>query len=1042
MSHRSKFVQAGSITSANFASPSNQMDWLTTNSSLSVLYALTYRLDSLWVLINDSDVEGDTLTAELVAGPSHAQSFTLNSDGSFTYRHDGSETTSDSFTYRAYDGQAYSNIATVSLTINPINDPPVNTVPGNQTTSEDTNRVFSSANGNAISIGDVDAGTGAMETTLSVTNGALTLAQTNGLSFTSGDGTADASMTFTGTIADINAALNGLSYAPTANYNGGATLTITTNDKGNTGGGGAKSDTDTINITVSPVADTPSVTNATTNEDTQTTSGLVIYRNAADGAEVTHFKITGITNGTLYKNDGVTQITNGTFITFAEGNAGLKFTPTANFNGSGSFTVQASTSNGDAGLGGSTVNATITVNAVNDAPVLSGANNFTSITEDQTTNGGDFVSTLISGKVTDVDAGAVNGIAVTSLNSSTGTWQYSIDGGTTWSAVGAVATNSALLLHSTDKLRFVPDGKNSTTASVTFQAWDQTSGSAGSKVDATTSGGTTAFSTASATSNITVTSVNDAPTFLAPTIGSETQVNTTTTDSQTINANVGRALASDASGNFVVVWASNLQDGAAYGIYAQRFSANGTPLGTEFRVNTTTADNQILPSVAMDSAGNFVVTWSINLQDGSGYGVYAQRYNAAGVAQGGEFLVNTTTADSQITSQVAMAPNGAFVITWSSMAQDPDASAGIYAQRYDASGVPQGSEFRVNTYTTNTQQLSSVSMDGSGNFVVTWASNGQDGSGYGVYGQRFNASGVAQGSEFRVNTTTADSQLYSSVAMLSDGRFVVAYQSRNADGSYQVYLQRYAADGTTLGGETRVNTTSVTGYQPIPSVAVDAGDNITVVWNNSTDGSGAGVVCRCFNWSGMPLTDELQVNTTTSGDQLYPKIMAQASGGFVVAWGGNGSGDADGVFFQRYGTLFTGNNLTTISEDQTTNSGDLVSTLISGKVTDVDTGAVSGIAVTSLNSSTGTWQYSIDNGTTWSNVGAVATNSALLLRSTDKLRFVPDGQNSTTASVTFCAWDQTSGSAGSKVDVTTNGGTTAFSTASATSSITVTMVKR
>ena len=73
------------------------------------------------------------------------------------------------------------------------------------------------------------------------------------------------------------------------------------------------------------------MTNATTNEDTQTTSGLVISRNAADGAEVTHFKITGITSGTLYKNDGTTQITNGTFITFAEGNAGLKFTPTANY---------------------------------------------------------------------------------------------------------------------------------------------------------------------------------------------------------------------------------------------------------------------------------------------------------------------------------------------------------------------------------------------------------------------------------------------------------------------------------------------------------------------------------------------------------------------------------------------------------------------------------------------------------------------------------------------------------------------------------------
>ena len=73
------------------------------------------------------------------------------------------------------------------------------------------------------------------------------------------------------------------------------------------------------------------MTDATTNEDTQTTSGLVISRNAADGAEVTHFKITSITNGTLFQNDGTTPINNGDFITFAQGNAGLKFTPAADF---------------------------------------------------------------------------------------------------------------------------------------------------------------------------------------------------------------------------------------------------------------------------------------------------------------------------------------------------------------------------------------------------------------------------------------------------------------------------------------------------------------------------------------------------------------------------------------------------------------------------------------------------------------------------------------------------------------------------------------
>src|SRR4029079_17222187 len=121
------------------------------------------------------------------------------------------------------------------------------------------------------------------------------------------------------------------------------------------------------------------------------------------------------------------------------------------------------------------------------------------------------VSTLIAGQVTDVDSGAVNGIAVTGLNSSTGTWQFSTDAGTTWTGVVSVSSSSALLLRSSDKLRFVPDGQNGTTASVTFCAWDQTSGAAGAKVDASVSGGSTAFSTATATSTITVTSVNDAP---------------------------------------------------------------------------------------------------------------------------------------------------------------------------------------------------------------------------------------------------------------------------------------------------------------------------------------------------------------------------------------------------------------------------------------------------------------------------------------------------------------------------------------------------
>jgi hypothetical protein len=162
-------------------------------------------------------------------------------------------------------------------------------------------------------------------------------------------------------------------FTPKPNFNGVSSFDYTVEDNGTTNGVADPKSSGPATVTFASlaVADTPSVTNATTNANTQTTSGLVISRNPADGAEVTHFKITAITGGLLFKNDGVTPINNGDFITFAEGNAGLKFTPgTVN----GSFLVQASTSASDAGLGGGTVQATIIINPLGGVIRFSSAN--------------------------------------------------------------------------------------------------------------------------------------------------------------------------------------------------------------------------------------------------------------------------------------------------------------------------------------------------------------------------------------------------------------------------------------------------------------------------------------------------------------------------------------------------------------------------------------------------------------------------------------------------------------------------------------------
>jgi gliding motility-associated-like protein len=151
-------------------------------------------------------------------------------------------------------GGALTDTKTTTIVVTPVNDAPVNSVPGPQSVDQDATLVFSVANSNLISISDVDAGGAVVQVSLTATNGVMTLGSTTGLSFLRGNGTNDATMKFEGTIVNINTALNGLVFTPTSGYNGGASIQIETNDLGNTGTGGHKTDTDNIVITVNSVS--------------------------------------------------------------------------------------------------------------------------------------------------------------------------------------------------------------------------------------------------------------------------------------------------------------------------------------------------------------------------------------------------------------------------------------------------------------------------------------------------------------------------------------------------------------------------------------------------------------------------------------------------------------------------------------------------------------------------------------------------------------------------------------------------------------------
>jgi len=194
----------------------------------------------------------------------------------------------------------------------------------------------------------------------------------------------------------------------------------------------------------------------------------------------------------------------------SEANRTITLTPAANANGSVTVTVRVTD-----GMATSTDTFVLTVNAVNDAPVLSGSNDLASIDEDPVTNNGTLVSDLIAGKVSDADSGVQSGIAVTGVVDSNGSWQYSTNGGTSWTAFGSPTETAARLLaaEADTRVRFVPNANwNGTVAAgITFRAWDLTSGTSGGAADVTGNGGTTAFSSATASASITVNPVNDTP---------------------------------------------------------------------------------------------------------------------------------------------------------------------------------------------------------------------------------------------------------------------------------------------------------------------------------------------------------------------------------------------------------------------------------------------------------------------------------------------------------------------------------------------------
>ncbi|UCD30488.1 MAG: PEP-CTERM sorting domain-containing protein, partial [Planctomycetota bacterium] len=251
------------------------------------------------------------------------------------------------------------------------------------------------------------------------------------------------------------------------------------------------------------------------------------------------------------------------------------------------------------------------------------------------------------------------------------------------------------------------------------------------------------------------------------------------------------SVAMDAAGNSVIVWRSYKQDGSFSGIYGQRYNAGGNPIGNEFQVNQTTYLSQKMPSVAMDAMGNFVVVWA-SYDNGTDEGIWARHYNANGQPTTGELPVNNITDGRQLNPKIAMNDNGDFVVGWERW-NHPTQNWRATARQFNANGTPKGSEFDMTQLPHGHNP--SVATNNSGDSVGAWMRSGDSDDlplGYYIRTRRYNANGIPKENACQITQDMGGNTDRTSIAMDGSGNYIVTWKNY---GDSTSHAQRFDSNG-------------------------------------------------------------------------------------------------------------------------------------------------------------------------------------------------------------------------------------------------------
>ncbi len=292
------------------------------------------------------------------------------------------------------------------------------------------------------------------------------------------------------------------------------------------------------------------------------------------------------------------------------------------------------------------------------------------------------------------------------------------------------------------------------------------------------------------------------------------------------------------SGETYVAWQDYRITGYPFNgdIYLQKFDATNNPSDVNQRVNSDFGTGtQAWQDIAVADNGMFVVVWEDNRN--GGYDVYFQRYNSDGSKAGNNIRINDDTGNAyQHNPKVAIAADGRFIVTWY---DNRSGSDNIMAQRYSATGAPQGINFLVNSIVTgNKCVFPDIACDANGNFTIVWIDyrNGSYPDNPDLYGRRYSASGTALGAEFKINSDGGQkAQAEVTIGMDYAGNFITAWRD-DRDGDFDIYAQYYNQSGVKVGGNYKVNSDDGSATQSFPNVTMD-GINIYYTWTDDRNGN-------------------------------------------------------------------------------------------------------------------------------------------------------------------------------------------------------------